>query len=53
MPDFDGVGTGLGQEAKPLGRDDVAEPMTGGVGALLEELDHLPLVLGVAVGGVE
>ena len=27
--------------------------MTRGVGALLEELDHLPLVFGVAVGGVD
>ena len=50
--DFDGVGTGLGQEAKPLGCDDVAGDDRG-VGALFEELDHLPLVLGVAVGGVD
>ena len=52
MPTLNGVGTGLGQEAKSLGCDDVAAD-DWGVGALLEELDHLPLVCGVAVGGVD
>ena len=52
MPTLTASAPASAKKAKPLGGDDVAADDRG-VGALLEELDHLPLVLGVAVGGVD